>query len=221
MTLLFLFPTKAEFLPVVNRLPTVNFDGKFVRVYNKEENTLLFALCGIGKKNIRKTVNKFSKIKLGMLISVGCAASLKTFHKPGTVFSPSHAYAGKKESYKLKALLAQPAAPLISGGSCYSVNKPANREKKREIAKQKTELNFLDMETYWVAEEATRLGIKAIAIRTIVDSIDEDIPIYKNSRFFYILHPKQLFLRLRFSWRIKKGNKNILKVIKQNFISPQ
>lgn len=219
MTHLFLFPTKAEFLPVVKKIQTVNFEGDFIKVCNNNEDTLLFALCGIGKKGIRKTLKKFINIKLDTLISVGCAASLKKYNKPGTVFSPNHSYAGKKESYKLKALLPLPTATLISGGSCYSVNKPANKEKKIEISKYKTDLNFLDMETYWIAEEANRLNIEAMAIRTTVDKIDEEIPVYCKSRFFYFRHPQQLFLRLRFDWRIKRGNKNIIRVIQKNFLT--
>jgi nucleoside phosphorylase len=120
-----------------------------------------------------------------VLLSIGFGGALTENTRTGDVVVSTEAAAVQLPTHRIampaemadEALAALLAANVrASQGSTLTVPAPlmSGEEKQRHGAL--TGAAVVDMETYWIAQEADRAGIPLVSVRTVIDEMHHDLP---------------------------------------------
>ncbi len=137
---------------------------------------------GVGRGRIREALLELSRrFPLRAAWSIGFAGGLCETLSPGSLVIPSAVLDGgavlpaSGEVERLRAAIT--AAGLgVSDGMLLSVDDPLRTPESKRAAHRRFGAVAVDMEAAGVAEAARRLGIPWLAIKAIVDPVDEALP---------------------------------------------
>jgi len=136
------------------------------------------ALTGIGQENARRALRTALLFAPDLVISSGLAGSLKADHRVGRILAANavREYPGNRQVEGDAALLdlaEQHGVRRVARFACVS-------EMVQTAAQKRTlsvEADAVEMESFSVLCEAREFGIPAVAIRSISDNVDEDLPL--------------------------------------------
>jgi nucleoside phosphorylase len=116
-----------------------------------------------------------------LLVSWGLAGGLSVGVVPGTVIAPRHVLAEGEQPVAVDPLwhsrLALSAADLdVQRGDLLSVAAPLESPAAKRSAAQATNAVAVDMESASIAAAAARAGVPFVALRVVVDGVDDSLP---------------------------------------------
>ncbi|WP_305907379.1 phosphorylase [Methylomarinum sp. Ch1-1] len=145
-------------------------------------NDILVAHGGAGAENARAAAELLIDRGANKLISWGCAAALSAELMPGSLVIADVVKADDQPAIDcdrdwidhVRSIIGSELSINI-GSLTTSATLVADRNKKRTIY-EKTGSLALDMESYAIAETATKAGLPFLAIRTIADPVSMSLP---------------------------------------------
>jgi hypothetical protein len=178
MKILVTFAVRAEFAPWQRRRNFLRVPGE-MRVFEAAfgDAKIRAILTGMGQDHAVLAAKKSFGYRPDLCISTGLAGSLRSGYRPGDIVAA-----------RLVSELGEPVA-VASHRELLSVavdcgarqierlatsrTLVAKSEQKRELGSQ---AEAVDMESYTILAEAARCGVPAVAIRSISDTADFDVP---------------------------------------------
>lgn len=184
MKILVTFAVDAEFAPWrklrrFEKSTVAGLDSCSTAMSGAEVKVLLTGIGG--KKSWVAATKVLWDANVDLCISSGLAGALKPEHRPGEVLAAESVYASQRKTTVssdpgLVAVAASCGAKVVK--SFYSANHVVLRaEEKRELGLR---ADAVEMESGEVLYEAAAFGAKAIAVRGISDSVEEDLPLDFN-----------------------------------------
>lgn len=184
MRVLVTFAVDAEFVPwrklrKFEKLTAEGLDSYSTGMSGAEIKVLLTGIGG--KKAWVEATKVLWDADIDLCISTGLAGALKPEHRPGEVLAAESVYASQRKiavssDPGLVVLAASCGAKVVK--SFYSANHVVlHAEEKRELGLR---ADAVEMESGEVLYEAAALGARAIAVRGISDSVEEDLPLDFN-----------------------------------------
>ena len=180
MTLAIVFALEAEWAPWRAR-------HAFRRVTNARWSTyeatighvlVRVAASGVGAPRVHELADVACAGKVDALAVVGLAGALKTQYASGDIIVARQSQSGAlgtsvASDTRLVALASHCGATIVD--VLLSVDRVVGRApEKRQLAGR---ADAVDMESFVILSEASRRGIRGVAIRAIGDSADEDLPL--------------------------------------------
>jgi len=175
---LFLIPTDLEFRSILSAFeeeygPLILEGG----VIKDPQKRFAFRRCGIGKKSIQRLVRSLSEDELPeVFISTGCAGSVLRQLSRTVMLLPERVVNNHLIEVDLEQERLFEIPDVIAGGTLLSLRKPADRKEKQKIRENDSTIWAVDMESYWIAQEAQAVGAAACVLRVTADSADDRIP---------------------------------------------
>ena len=116
-----------------------------------------------------------------LLVSWGLAGGLIAGVTPGTVIAPRQVLAEGEQPFAVDPLwhsrLALPAADRgVQRGDLLSVAEPLESPAAKRAAAEITNAVAVDMESASIAAVAARAGVPFVALRVVVDGVDDSLP---------------------------------------------
>jgi nucleoside phosphorylase len=68
------------------------------------------------------------------------------------------------------------AGMRVTRGAALTVEVPLLTKEDKERQGQLTGASVVDMETYWIAQEAERAGVPVVSVRTVLDEMEHELP---------------------------------------------
>jgi nucleoside phosphorylase len=142
------------------------------------------AVLGLGKAAADGLREVLKSRTPHVLLSVGFAGALSPDLRTGDLVVSTEAAvqpASKpaslsaslgNEAFKALAL----AGMRVTTGSILTVPRPLMSKDEKQRYGKTTGAAVVDMETYWIAEEADRADVPVVSVRTVVDELDHDLP---------------------------------------------
>ena len=150
---------------------------------------------GMGKENAVSATNTLIECyKPNILISAGFAGSVKKNVPTGTSFicnklwgipgSPAFWATGIAENTEimnehsilsLNTYLNEAGAP-VRIGSCMTVNGFIHNDNLKTWVGENFPVDVIDMESYWVSQEAIKYNIEHIVVRVVLDPMEQKLP---------------------------------------------
>ena len=120
-----------------------------------------------------------------IMLSVGFGGALRSELKTGDIVVstrassiqlPSH-YATMSATHGDEAFAALTLAGMrVTRGAALTVEEPLLTKVDKERQGKLTGASVVDMETYWIAQEAERAGVPVVSVRTVLDEMDHELP---------------------------------------------
>ena len=180
------FAVDAEFAPWKSRHPFVpyEFDARGSRREfdlfraNIQGNQITVLLTGMGAENTRKAMQSVSWEDHDVVISTGLAGALDPSLKiEEIVVARATRVVGGRSSVESDCALRE----LAAAAGAWAVDVILTSETIVATAAEKEELNAsgsaVEMESSYVLESAAKHQVPAVAVRSISDAADEDLPI--------------------------------------------
>ncbi len=190
----FVFPMGVEAYPFLNRVEILSrkrIGGATYRTAFFEGSHIMVVRCGIGAGRAAASIRNLETKPL-WIMAVGTAGALDESLKMGDLVVSSDIVAGEvkaplfKSDKALTELVCQAANRV---GVKYfvsrvaSMSKPIFARKAREELYRNTGAIAVDMESYWIAEEAEKIVVPFTVIRVISDDTNSPaLPDYGNLR---------------------------------------
>jgi adenosylhomocysteine nucleosidase len=120
-----------------------------------------------------------------ILLSVGFGGALVPELKTGDIVISTRASSIQLASHyaTMSAIHAEEAFETlttagmrVTKGAALTVPEPLLTRADKERQGKLTGASVVDMETFWIAQEAERAGIPVISVRTVLDEMDHDLP---------------------------------------------
>jgi nucleoside phosphorylase len=180
LKILVTFALETEFAPWRKLRTFRRVGGESHALYEAQigEAQVKVALTGIGSENARRALRSVLLFAPDIVISSGLAGSLKPVHGLGQILAATAVrdVQGNRQIESDPALL-----DLAANHGVRRVEMFATVEKIVHTASQKRRLSFeadaIEMESFSVLSEAKAFGIPAVAIRSISDDANEDLPL--------------------------------------------
>lgn len=180
MTVTVVFALGAEFAPWRRRRPfrRTGPDGRAVYQARIGGAQVRVTTCGIGAPHARAALDATDADRADAIVMAGIAGGLKPQYASGQILAARRVRAadgapGIAADEQLLARAAGCGAAIV--GSFLSTGRiMARAEDKRRLG---AEDDAVDMESAAVLREAHARGIPGIAIRTVGDTVSEDLPI--------------------------------------------
>jgi nucleoside phosphorylase len=141
------------------------------------------ALSGVGALHVSHIVDLLGAggVAVDVIVAAGLAGGLRPPHVCGEVVVPRRAQSAASGSFvasdpRLVAAASLCGATVIEVLLCAD-HVVGDGAEKRRLAEQ---ADAVDMESFWILEEAARRGIPSIAVRVIGDPVDETLPLDFN-----------------------------------------
>jgi nucleoside phosphorylase len=147
----------------------------------------VFCITGVGQDRVNSclaAIQEAGQNPKGIL-SMGYAAALKENMAPGDLVVTKSLYAtGKEASYEtdptLLALALEVVRELQPGrhhlADSVTVYGVATSRAEKRLLAASTPASIANMEDYWVAEWAHPRGIPYLSVRSVLDTLSEDVP---------------------------------------------
>lgn len=204
--------SRLEFCPLEHIL--VRLGGKRQtrgRVYLPGTPPVLLLQAGVGKKRMRRVLRPvLEEVRPAWLVSCGCCGALKPYLRTATLLAPGSVCVRGGERLPLAPLpwpvtsVGAPDAP-ITGESCVSVQRPAGRREKQNLATFFHDALFVDMETWWMAQMGREWGIPVSALRVVSDRLQHQVPGFGRNAAWYLIRPRQTLCMLSFLLRVRRS----------------
>jgi len=190
----FVFPMGMEAHPFLKRVEVRSRKKVGKAVYREvffEGHTILVVRCGIGPQRAVQSLRSLD-IMPSWIVSVGTAGAVVDELRVGdlvvaqsTVCSAQPQGVNHSCTYKARLLFeaAQRASTPCSLGKIVSVDRAVFHRHEREALHRDTGAVAVDMESYWMSQEAIRLGVPFVALRVISDDMNSPpLPAFTNAR---------------------------------------
>lgn len=146
--------------------------------------TRAIAWTGVGRRHTESALEALAAAGVREVVHLGCAGGIRPGLKAGDAFWIESV---RCENEELPVLVLPSEDPLrtllrdagqeLAGASCVSVREVASSPAaKRDLAQRYPEATLVEMETYWAAAAAERLGIRLVALRVVIDSLEHELP---------------------------------------------
>lgn len=205
--------------------PELKFIKKNIKLYFTiyKNINLYFGISGIGKKNVNKFFDFLdeNKIKPDYVLSLGYAAAIKKNIKPGKIVIPYSILNDENDEFKLEDIFINNDAKIYKG---LTVDKVYYKIDKLNLSYERNDIDFIDMESFYILKNCKKRDIKIEIIRSISDCLMDELPSFKIMKYFFSKKKFKLFKYLiknfieipvyfKFKWNLKKANKSLNKMI--------
>lgn len=223
----FVFPMAVEASPFLKRLEVVSrkrTGGATYRTALFEGTHILVVRCGIGSSRAAASIRNLEH-RPSWVMSVGTAGALVDSLRVGDIVVSSGVVCGEEAApfyradpavMELASRASQRAGATFERGEIASVGAPVFTRKAREELHRRTGAIAVDMESYWIAQETSRLGVTFTALRVISDNMKAPpLPEYTELRAlvrspFGLIRRIPHYLRWRVFLRDFRGAINVL-----------
>ena len=194
---------------------------------------------GMGKTNAINATNKLIELyKPNLLISAGFAGAVKKRIEPGTSYicnnlwgiPGSPAFWSTENAEKMYAIdenramnlnkVINESGSVIQLGSCMTVDQFIYNNDLKSWVGDTFDVDVIDMESFWVSQQARANNIEPIVIRVVLDPMEQKLPPFiveaaanKKSRTILhglkhiIIHPGDVKKILEISMQVRKSRK--------------
>jgi nucleoside phosphorylase len=142
------------------------------------------AWSGVGRRRTEATLEALAAAGVSEVVHLGCAGAIRPGLKAGDAFWIKSA---RCENEEFPALTLPDEDPLrevldaagheLPSAECVSVREVASSaEAKTALAGRYPEAALVEMETYWAAAAAQRLGLRLVALRVVIDAREHELP---------------------------------------------
>lgn len=210
----FVFPMGMEAAPFLRRLEVLSRKRRGKSTYRRaffEGSRVLVVRCGIGPSRAASSIRNLDE-RPAWIVGVGTAGALEDALRVGHMVISSTLVCPEESarSYQSDPLIIETlcqacerAHATYRVGTIASASRPVFDRRGRNELRRKTAALAVDMESYWLAQEAERLGVPFAALRVISDDIDAPpLPEYADWRPL-LRSPLNLIARIRpyLRWR--------------------
>ena len=142
------------------------------------------AWTGVGRRKTEAALKALVREGVSEVIHLGCAGALRPGLRAGDAFWIESVSCEGDELPQLSLPLRDPlrdalraAGHDLAGAQCVSVREIAStRDAKTALAARFPEAALVEMETYWAAAAAARLGVRLVALRVVIDAREHTLP---------------------------------------------
>jgi len=154
----------------------------FVVAAGSDSNDSHFLQTGTGPLNLDALTEQVTELRATGLISIGTAGGLSPHLLPGTLLIPKRILLGNGTVVPTdpdwhadiyQAL--NPHCP-VDTGDLLTLNELVRRPEQKKSLYDKTQAIAIDMESGQLAQLAERIGVRFLALRAVMDSVDDEIP---------------------------------------------
>ncbi len=178
MRILVTFAVDWEFKPWLRlgRFQSASVNGRDFRAEIADQNVRVI-LTGVGPANAARSIRNFVDQVPDLCITSGLAGGLKHQHRPGEILAArsvraensEHEYESDEELFTAAVECgAKPVERFIS-----SAHVVRTAQEKRRIS---TFADAVDMESFAIMKEMRGLGVPCVAVRSVSDSAEMDLP---------------------------------------------
>jgi adenosylhomocysteine nucleosidase len=195
------------------------------------KHTILLVLTGVGKRLAQEAVDiVFEKYPVSILISTGCGGALNEKSGAGdiVIYSRMHCYDGMEYAainanpeLLSVALESQKRSNLrIYCGKGVTISQVCATPEAKIKLGQQCQCDVVDMESYWIGARALERKIPFITIRSIFDSVNDDLSLLeratvngkispKKALYNIISHPVDIKNAIYYSQNMRKASKHL------------
>ncbi|MDD4913778.1 MAG: phosphorylase [Methylococcales bacterium] len=190
--------------------------------------------AGAGSENAENAAGLLLSRGANRLISWGCAAALLPQLKPGDLLIPEQVLSAQNQTFSADKQWLQavrqhlPATLPVTGGTLLESRAIVAKGVEKQLIHNKTGAVALDMETAGIFRAAQKAGAPALAVRTVADPADMDLPlavvhalnsegrveINKLLRFL-LGHPWEIPALIRLGLHFRAAQNTLITVAKQ------
>lgn len=194
------------------------------------KNSVL-VLTGIGKERAQKVANlTLEKYPISLIISTGCGGALNERTRPGDIVIYSKLSCSSQPEPKaifpdsnlilVASGMIQEFGFKILAGNGVSVDRVcATPESKRNLGRE-SGADIVDMESYWIGRIAAEKGLPFITIRSVFDSVQDDLSLlghimangklkFPGAMGHFIAHPGKIKKAVEYSLKANQAQKNL------------
>ena len=158
-----------------------------VRRRGNDPVAAVYHITGVGRDRVNSCLAAIedSGQNLAGILSLGYAAALKENMAPGDlVVTRSLCAAGQETSYETDPVLLAHALEVVQElqpsrhhvGDSVTVHGVATSRAEKRLLAASTSASIANMEDYWVAEWAQQRGIPYLSVRSVLDTLSQDVP---------------------------------------------
>jgi len=215
-----------EIIDLINKYNAkLLLENKKFKIYysNYNNNNLYFGISGIGGKNINNFFIIFDNLNINIdfLISIGFAGATNEKLKVGNIVIPSNIF--NKNNSKIFKI--ENKINLNNNINCLTVNKVYFKKDKIILKDKSNNIDFIDMESFYICENCEKRKIKFFIIRCISDDLLLELPNIKLISLYFNKNRKfDLYINLiknfneiikfiKFHINIKKAKKSLYREV--------
>ena len=141
-----------------------------------------FLQTGMGPLRPEILVEPMTRLRPSGLISIGTAGGLSQSISPGTLLVPKRILLSNGTALQTdadwQARVYRALKPLypVDNGDLLTVDELVHRPEQKRALYSKTKANAIDMESGQLAQLADQIGIRFLALRAVMDAVDDEIP---------------------------------------------
>jgi adenosylhomocysteine nucleosidase len=208
-----IFAVESEFTPWLRRRDFDRLPGSDFPEYENLDGDLQIRIAGagVGPKRAQRVAREALRWEPDVCIAAGFVGGLKPAYRAGDVLVALSVREGETlrsfTSEPRIASLAEESGARCIGTLCTSAYVISASEDKRRMGRI---ADAVDMESFFILNEAQELGISGVAIRAVSDAVDEDLPM----DFTQVLDERGRVRILRLAGKIVRSPRRIPALIR-------
>jgi adenosylhomocysteine nucleosidase len=208
-----IFAVESEFAPWLRRRNFDRLPGSDFPEYENLDGDLQIRIAGagVGPKRAQRVAREALRWEPDVCIAAGFVGGLKPAYRAGDVLVALSVREGETlrslTSDPRIASLAEESGARCIGNLCTSAYVISASEDKRRMGRI---ADAVDMESFFILNEAQELGISGVAIRAVSDAVDEDLPM----DFTQVLDERGRVRILRLAGKIVRSPRRIPALIR-------
>jgi len=141
-----------------------------------------FLQTGVGPLRLEMLVERVTRLRASGLISIGTAGGLSPDLAPGTLLVPKRILLSNglvlPTDADWHAVIYRALKPLkpIDTGDLLTANELIRGPEQKRALHAKTKASAVDMESGQLAQLADQMGMRFLALRAVMDTVDDKIP---------------------------------------------
>jgi len=142
------------------------------------------AWSGVGRRRTEATLEALAQAGVEEVIHLGCAGAIRPGLRAGDAFWITGVRCEDPGLPRLSLPGEDPLRETLraagrdpQSAECVTVREVASSaEAKAALAERYPEAALVEMETYWAAATAARLGLRLVALRVVIDAREHELP---------------------------------------------